>query len=167
MSENRASRESTYRGDWATPWKDFYSIQDVGYPFALDVAAGPENAKCLVFYTATDNALTQRWAVPRGKFWWCNPDFRLASEFLDKAYEQMHAGYPGIMLLPPNIEQGWFKLGITARGIRILLFPRRIHFIDPTADKRQSNTKGSILAAFTQQKKLPRVEGQPWWSVCE
>ncbi len=170
MSENRASTKSKYRGDWATPWDIFYSIQDSGFPFALDVAASQENAKCMFFYTAKENALTQRWAIPRGKFWWCNPDFRLAEQFLAKAYDEMMFGNHGIMLLPPSMETEWFRQGVTEKGLRVLHYPKRIQFIDPRPLEEQTdngNNKGSALIAFTHQKRLPRVANQPWWKIQE
>lgn len=167
MSENRASSRSAYQGDWETPWKDFNIIAE-SFLFGLDVCATPENSKCQSYITKEEDALVSRWDVPQGYYWWCNPDFRLAPQFLEKAYEEMADGNPGLMLLPPNIETEWFKTGITMPGIRILFYPRRINFLDPSAldgKKRGGNNKGSILAAFSLEKVLPRVAGQPWWRI--
>ncbi len=164
MSENRASTPEGYRGDWATPWSVIDEIKAAGYALVLDVAASADNKKCPQYLDKERDGLKHSWNVPDGSFWWCNPDFRLASAFLDKAFEEMNAGNPGLMLLPPNIETEWFRRGITERCIRVLFWPKRIQFIDPRdAGKAGGNNKGSILAAFTRQRVLPQIAGQPWW----
>lgn len=172
MSENRASSKSTYQGDWETPRKHFDIISE-SFRFTLDVCASAENTKCDEWIDKEQNALETLWkvdTVETNEYWWCNPDFRLSAEFLDKAFNEMnlHGNY-GIMLLPPNLETEWFRKGITERGIRILHYPQRIQFINPTQpgdEKRRSgNSKGSILAAFSLEPVLPRVAGQPWWGV--
>lgn len=172
MSENRASSKANYQGDWETPLEAFNQIAE-SFRFTLDVCASEKNTKCDTWIDKEQNALESIWKVDTeetGEYWWCNPDFRLTAEFLDKAYGEMNLRRNfGIMLLPPNIETEWFRKGITERGIRILHYPRRINFIDPAprpdGQKRGGNNKGSILAAFSLDRVLPRVAGQPWWSV--
>lgn len=168
MSNNAASTKANYKGNWETPLIDHLVIKE-SFLFALDVCASEHNTKCDDWIDEEQDALVTPWKVPEGMFWWCNPDFSKAAEFLDKAFREMHRGNPGIMLLPGNFETKWFRQGITERGIRILFYPKRINFIDPEPEegkKRAGNTKGSILAAFTLQEQLPSVAGQPWWRVC-
>lgn len=157
--------DSKYRNDWITPPEVFSVIQFAGFDFDLDVAANHQNAKCKRYFTAQVNALTINWTVSEGKFWWCNPPFGELNEmqWFWKAKHEMLRGNEGIMLLPPNIDRPWFRQCLEEWGIRILFWPGRINFIDPTTQKRTSNTKGSMLAAFTLQDELPKVAGQSWW----
>lgn len=132
--------ESGYRGDWETPWPEFRAIEAaLGYPFYLDVAASAKNSKCLAYITAEQDAIKQAWDVPRDAFWWCNPDFRLWLEFIQKAHEEMQRGNEGIMLLPANTDRPMFW-EIERRGLRVLFWGTdaegkngRINFLDPTS----------------------------------
>lgn len=170
MSENRASSKEKYKSDWETPLDHFIQIAKA-FPFYLDVCASSKNSKCLAYITEQEDAIVTPWNVPEGGHWFCNPPYGKGIErFIHKAHHEMNVGNPGIMLLPPNIETEWFRQGITEQGIRVLFYPKRISFLHPSADgvgRVSGNTKGSILAAFTLQEKLPRVAGQPWWKTME
>lgn len=95
-----------------------------GYPFDLDVAASPENAKAPTFYTIEDDGLTQQW---RGLVW-CNPPYSDCGAWVRKAWSEWHGSDPRTpmvhhfqhardaapwriaMLLPANrTEQGWWQ----------------------------------------------------------
>lgn len=47
---------------WRTPDLLFWGINAMFGPLTLDLFADDDNAKCPVWYTAEDNALTQDWS---------------------------------------------------------------------------------------------------------
>lgn len=60
---NQKSHELKEVGDqWRTPELLFWGINAMFGPLMLDLFADDSNAKCPVWYTAEDNALTQDWA---------------------------------------------------------------------------------------------------------
>jgi phage N-6-adenine-methyltransferase len=155
-----------YRGDWETPWGTVHQIErELGVRFGLDVSAAAHNAKAPAFFTAEQDGLLQDWIAPAGTWYWCNPDFRLAAEFVYKAYQEFLQGREGLLLLPNNTDRPmWTAIEDCGSDVQVLFWGEgRINFMDPTTRKRTSNTKGSILVAFTRQETLPRVNGRKWW----
>ena len=92
------------REDWETP-QAFFDHFDRIYNFTLDAAAFPHNAKCDRYYTAEDDALTQRW----DGVVWCNPPYsNLMGKWVHKAYREAKKGSTVVMLIPARTDTAWF-----------------------------------------------------------
>lgn len=93
---------------WATPgW--LFRILDREFAFTVDVAAGPENAKCARFYTKEQNGLLQDW---RGETVWCNPpyDSRSLAAFVGKGWQSVQDDplTVAVFLVPVKSDQAWW-----------------------------------------------------------
>lgn len=123
QTAKRGARDNV--DDRGTKWEFIRSIEErFGYPFDLDVAASPRNAKAPKFYTREDDGLTQPW---RG-FVWCNPPYSDCGAWVRKAWTEWRGSDPRtpddhgmqhardaapwriVMLLPANrVEQAWWQ----------------------------------------------------------
>lgn len=166
MPRNRAREHKVNKDDWETPDFVFEQIQAAfKYRLHIDVAASTFNSKCVFCITKETDALkVGRWGTgATGSMWWCNPSFRLKKLFLAKAHEQFALGCEGIMLLPSSVESLWFRRSIVYHRLPYLIWPGRISFIDPdTGEPGTGNCGGSVIVAFTRQRPLPPIAGQPW-----
>jgi site-specific DNA-methyltransferase (adenine-specific) len=128
--------------NWATPWP-FFARLDAEFDFTRDVAASPENAMCVDFWTEEDNALLQDWGG--GQRLWCNPPYsKLATEpWCEKAHHASMGGSTVVMLLPTTRTGtgywwDWCRLAHEWRWVK-----GRIKFQDPYAHR---NWYGSVQA---------------------
>jgi phage N-6-adenine-methyltransferase len=87
---------------WATP-QDFFDTQK--HNFTLDACASIENAKCSVFFTKEQDALTQTW---RGVVWMNPPYGREIKAWVKKAYESSKEGAKVVCLLPARTDTSWW-----------------------------------------------------------
>jgi len=107
-----------------TPAELFQRLHEE-FGFTLDPAASPENAKCLVYYTAKQDGLTLPWP---GR-WFCNPPYqRKRKGKLGETGDWVHYGLRQVMLgvstlgcflLPSSTSNNWFtelRRGIGATG---------------------------------------------------
>lgn len=78
------------------------------FKFTLDAAASAENAKLACHLSREADALVRPWGRHRV---WCNPPYSDLSAWVSKAWQEMRAGCPLIvMLLPANrCEQQWWQ----------------------------------------------------------
>lgn len=146
---NRALQHINKNDNWVTPWP----VVDFLGRFALDVAAESEHvAKAPRFFTPEIDGLKQPWDF----FWWCNPPFSRAAEFITKAKNEF---CPGMMILPANVGTKWFSellADCAEYGWAVKFWPNRIQFLDPKTGKPyrnkegklSGNTGGSIIVAF-------------------
>jgi phage N-6-adenine-methyltransferase len=89
---------------WATP-QDFFDTQNKKHKFTLDACASIENAKCSVFFTKEQDALTQTW---RGVVWMNPPYGREIKAWVKKAYESSKEGAKVVCLLPARTDTSWW-----------------------------------------------------------
>jgi phage N-6-adenine-methyltransferase len=78
------------------------------YRFTLDVAASAENTQLPAFFSLELDGLQQSWAGHRV---WCNPPFSAVGAWVEKAWAEVRAGCPlVVMLVPANrTEQPWWQ----------------------------------------------------------
>lgn len=89
---------------WATP-QAFFDKLNEEFHFNLDVCATNENAKCLTYYTKSDDGLSKTW---RGVCW-CNPPYgREIGKWVRKAYISAKEGATVVMLVPARTDTAWF-----------------------------------------------------------
>ncbi|MBK4119373.1 phage N-6-adenine-methyltransferase [Pluralibacter gergoviae] len=129
---------------WQTPlW--LFDALDIEFGFWLDAAASRDNTLCAHYLSEADDALTRNWSS-YGAIW-CNPPYSNIRPWVDKAAEQCRAQRQTVvMLLPADISTAWFSAARnTADELRLIL-DGRVKFIPASAsDRRNSNTKGSVL----------------------
>lgn len=77
--------------------------------FDADLAANTYNAVVSRYYTITDNALVQPWAL--GVWWnWLNPPFGRLAPWVEKAYtEWRDHGARTAMLVPAGVGANWWR----------------------------------------------------------
>jgi DNA N-6-adenine-methyltransferase (Dam). len=90
---------------WATTWECFADAEHLfGRKFIIDVAAEPLTAKCKLFFTQADDALSLDWPDS----WFLNPPFDLKAQFIHHAKQQQSNGRAGMMLLPYEPCTKWW-----------------------------------------------------------
>ena len=89
---------------WATPQAYFDTVAKE-FPFALDVCAMPENAKCPKYFSPETDGLTQEW---HGVCWMNPPYGRVIGKWVKKAYESAKDGATIVGLLPARTDTKWF-----------------------------------------------------------
>lgn len=95
---------SSASSEWETPQDLFDQLNDE-FHFDVDTAATPQNAKCEIYYTASDDGLSESW---RGVCW-CNPPYgRDVGKWVAKAAESAKDGAMVVMLLPARTDTRWF-----------------------------------------------------------
>lgn len=89
--------------EWSTP-QDFYNRLDEEFHFGLDVAATHENAKCELYFTKEDDAISKNWHN-YGTIW-CNPPYGPAQkDFIRKAqFEYANYGTKTVLLIPARTD---------------------------------------------------------------
>lgn len=90
--------------EWRTPDWFFDSLEAV-YPFNLDVAATPENAKCSRFLTLKDNALAKSW---ESEICFMNPPFSNLARFVRKAAAEAAKGATVVGIVRNDTSTKWW-----------------------------------------------------------
>ena len=85
--------------------------------FDLDVAADKNNAKCDLYLTEEDNALSINWSkyiwessFVNTKLIWCNPPYHKLISWVSKSIEEAERGCTVVMLLPWGRWAKWHEL---------------------------------------------------------
>jgi phage N-6-adenine-methyltransferase len=89
---------------WATP-QDFFDKLNARFGFELDVCATADNAKCVRFYAAADDGLSQPW---NGTCWMNPPYGRAIGKWMRKAYESSLSGATVVCLVPARTDTAWW-----------------------------------------------------------
>ncbi len=115
----------TSRSDeWETP-QDFFDRLAAEFPFTLDAAATPANAKCAQFWTKEDDALTQDWPG----LVWCNPPYgHQIGAWVQKAWEEAQKGSTVVVLVPSRTDTRWWHDHVM-RAYEIRLVKGRLKFV--------------------------------------
>lgn len=109
--------------EWETP-DDFFRTLDAEFHFSLDVCATTANAKCVPFYTRTDDGLRQDWT---GTCWMNPPYGRAIGAWMEKAYESAQAGATVVCLIPARTDTRWWHSWV-APYAEIRFVPGRLKF---------------------------------------
>lgn len=92
---------SSKTDEWETP-KELFNQLNNEFHFTLDVCAARDNAKCLKFYSKSDNGLEMSW---QGERVWCNPPYgREIGKWIKKCAENKAT----VALLPARTDTKWF-----------------------------------------------------------
>jgi phage N-6-adenine-methyltransferase len=91
--------------EWATPQEVFDAMNDK-YGFELDVCATHENAKCEIYYTKEDDALSKEWSP---SVCWMNPPYgRDMGKWIEKAWTESQKGATVVCLVPARTDVKWW-----------------------------------------------------------
>ena len=85
--------------------QDFFDKLNKEYQFTLDVCANKENAKCVHYFTAEDDGLSQEW---QGICWMNPPYGRTIGRWMKKAYESSLDGATVVCLVPSRTDTNWW-----------------------------------------------------------
>lgn len=117
---------SSKSDEWATP-QDLFDRLNAVYNFDLDPCATPENAKCSLYYTKSDNGLEKSWG---GRCAFVNPPYgREIGKWVKKAWEESQKPKTKVvMLLPARTDTAWFHDYIYHRAAEIIFIRGRLRF---------------------------------------
>jgi site-specific DNA-methyltransferase (adenine-specific) len=116
---------------WGTP-QDFYDrLTRKFYKFTLDAAASKLSAKCDLFFTKEDNALSKDWS---GHNVFLNPPYGRQLKFwVQKAYEEgMKDDTTVTMLIPARTDTKYFHQ-FCMKAKEIIFIKGRLRFVDMDA----------------------------------
>lgn len=151
------------RDDWQTPGEIFCPLDDQFF-FWIDMAATRGNHRAPYFLDEEIDALSIPWnmqslrqAVKQDHLSvnplpehrvnvWLNPPYTNLEPWIDKCIEGAANGLTIVALLPPNVDQKWFRKCILHADCYV--YNGRIKFVDPTEKKRSAPGKGNLLAIF-------------------
>lgn len=89
--------------EWETP-QDLFDKLDKEFNFYADVCATKENAKCPVYITKKNDALSHSWSAGNN-FNWMNPPYgREIGKWIEKASKERNI----VSLLPARTDTKWF-----------------------------------------------------------
>ena len=130
---------------WGTTWECFADAEHLfGRKFIIDVAAEPLTAKCKLFFTRDDDALSLDWPDS----WYLNPPFDLKVQFIHHAKQQREKGRAGMMLLPYERQTEWWRKGVS-KGCIIYEPDGRYNFLERDGETKKSGVNfGSALVCF-------------------
>jgi phage N-6-adenine-methyltransferase len=147
---------SSDKHDWATPWALFNEV-DKEFGFTLDAAASAHNAKCKLYLTREDDALTKSWSdlAEDGSVWLNPPYGREIGLWIEKAYRESLNGSPVVCLTFCRTDTKWWhRWAMRAAEVRII--PGRITFGGATAGAPAP----SCLIVFDEGRRMPRFVTQ-------
>lgn len=113
------SQETT----WETP-QAFFDHVNCLFRFTLDACATADNAKCEVFYSPEDDALSQPWP---GVVWMNPPYSHSIGKWVEKAYREAQAGATVVALIPARTETSWWH-DYVMKANKIILIRGRMRF---------------------------------------
>lgn len=155
---------------WRTPDWLYLALNHLYGPFVIDLFSDGQNSKCLNYYTADDNALTQDWAtgLHRGAslhgvpieeaVGFANPPYSIKragrgrrtehvtgmQHIMQKAYAEHRTGVPTCWLTKSATSEGWWPDPLCSKIIHI---KGRIgfdvpHWYRPDAMASEASTAG-------------------------
>lgn len=114
--------------NWCTPQQFFDELNDE-FHFVLDAAATDKSAKCPVYFTPENDALSQSWDVGGAVF--CNPPYgRQIGKWVEKAYMESLKGVKIVLLIPSRTDTSYFHDFINGVASEIRFIRGRLHFTD-------------------------------------
>jgi site-specific DNA-methyltransferase (adenine-specific) len=113
--------------EWATPWPLFNWLNS-SFQFTLDPCATAETAKCIKFYTQTEDGLLQSWANERV---FMNPPYSAAIKWMKKAWTEAQLGATVVCLVAARTDTRWFQDYVIGKANEIQFLPGRVTFLRP------------------------------------
>lgn len=95
---------TSHSDEWATP-QEFFDRLNLVFHFDLDPCSTARNAKCLRFFTRTEDGLSRD---STGTVFMNPPYGHQIRHWVRKAYESSLAGATVVCLLPARTDTSWF-----------------------------------------------------------
>ncbi|TDF41564.1 phage N-6-adenine-methyltransferase [Alteromonadaceae bacterium M269] len=146
---------------WETP-AEVFAFYDNQFSFVLDAAASSLNAKCDLYLTEEDDALTKDWAeivkrntanTPYTNWVWLNCPYSNPLPWVDKAIETMENGVGVFMLLNNDTSPKWFAKGLTSLS--------EVHFFISNLEDKSNYVNGRIQFINSETKKPVKSNNKP------
>lgn len=151
-----SSLEDEQKNAWGSD-PDVFNSLDREFKFALDAAASHKNAKCAIYLTKNDDALSVDWSERikhlDNKTVWINPPYGrgFIKSFMNKCIEQKEKNITSVMLVPATLDAQWLPIQEISE-IRIITGGRLSFYHPLTNEKISGNTKGSMFVVFRPSK---------------
>jgi phage N-6-adenine-methyltransferase len=155
------------RDSWSTPqW--LYNWLDSIYDFDVDLCASSDNAKCSVYFTKQEDALSQRWDVEGvHKTGFCNPPYSDIAPWLAQSVAEAFEGFTSVHVIPTPNGEKYYDL-VFGFATSITFIQGRVAFIAPfdytikgkkgkpdrhikKGDEVGGNTRGSCVVEFSKK----------------
>lgn len=179
----KSKTDAKDKNRWATNWLCYDdAVKLNGKPFSIDIAAEPDTRKVNRFMVSPDwmrlakrrknglalvksdnyeivavDALSNEW---EGN-WWCNPPFDLKKAFLAKVAIELKKGHSGMMLLPYEPLNIWWKTLVAPIATCVYEPDGRYGFYETDGKTEKHGVNfGSVFVVFTPEGNsglLPRV----------
>lgn len=146
LSERHIDKPEDWTSDdWSTPISIVQEFEREFGKFDLDVCARPETAKAPVFFTRSNDGLSQSWF---GRAW-MNPPFSDPAPWLQKAIEETQSGRCDLVvaLLPAATDTLWFHRYVQGRA-EVRFRKGRIKFIGWMGTPIGSPKAGTVFAIY-------------------
>lgn len=119
------SKSTAATDEHCTPRAFFEYIQKkCKVKFTIDVAASAKNTLCKKYLDKKHSALINNWQGIA----WCNPPYSLASEFVERAYQNASNGYATtFLLLAARTDRDWW-FSYAKRATAIIYIKGRLKF---------------------------------------
>jgi len=142
--------------DWATPQYVFDEL-DAEFKFQLDAAAEGVNAKCKLWISEEEDALSMDWALmANGGSVWLNPPYgRGVGDWVEKAYRESVSGCCVVVLVFARTDTRWWH-SWAMRAAEIRLISGRLKF----GDAPNAAPAPSCLLVFSEAARQPRISTQ-------
>ena len=149
------------RDCWATPLDVFAAIDAALGPFAIDLAASAENAKCPVWFGKERDSLTVDWSLALdGKPGFLNPPFSELAAWAHKALMSSGAGADIAMLAPAHrCEQPWFQDYVIGKAQAVYFIRRRVAYVPPPGIAVSSPEFPSMVVWFSGRPTFTQLRG--------
>jgi phage N-6-adenine-methyltransferase len=110
--------------EWGTPQALFDTL-NTEFAFATDVAAQAANAKCVRYFTPSQDGLAQPWEG----VCWCNPPYgRTLGLWVAKAYTSALQGATVVCLVPVRTDTKWWQRYVTP-AVEVRFLAGRLTFV--------------------------------------
>lgn len=137
---------SSNSDEWETPLDLFIQL-DLEFHFNLDLAASPDNTKCVHYYTKQHSGLD---CMVNGRRWnvWCNPPYSQIAKRVEKCAELSHHVGVVVMLIPSRTDTRWFHEFIYNKpNVEIRFIKGRLRF----SGSKNSAPFPSMIVIFRNQ----------------
>jgi len=135
---------------WRTP-AELFDTLDAEFDFTLDPCADAENAKCVRFFTESDNGLAQSWQRQRV---FMNPPYgREIYAWTRKAAEETEGSALVVGLLPASTDLAWWHEDVVAHGAEVRYIRGRVRFLTD-GPYRASGFFPSVIVVWRPRRRL-------------
>lgn len=150
----RGTRQSEAT-NWETP-RELFKQLDEEFNFTVDAAATAENAKCEMFWTQDDDALSQAWT---GHTVYVFPPFHELGLWTYKAKEEARSGVTSVILSPAFTETRWWFENVVEDAAEIRFVRGMVQF-EENGEPRDTVYQNAVAVLVYRPK--PSVLIDPW-----